>query len=311
MGKIGHHLGGRLGLTNVNGTHFFMDIGSSANDVGTKRLEDNGWKGVCASPFPDVERSCKTISSPVVPKDGEQVSVEDCTQTTGVLQVLMSAVATTHCPQVMRAGVGIAEVLDLSKAPSIIDYLALDTSGSELPILKRFPFEKFCVRAWTVRHGEKADKADIQQLLESRNCHVKDVGDVYWARCSCSDFSETLLQVNGPHLHQHFDKAKFLKEQKHALSEKMKWMNQEKARAEKDAHEPNAKKQATQSSVAMLQVDAEPSRHSGRHRKKKSTESMIASSGTLQQDADPPTESIAMLGGSSGLSGALLRRSFA
>jgi len=254
MGKIGHHLDGRLGFTDVNGTHFFMDIGSSANDVGTKRLEENGWKGVCASPFPDLERSCKRISLPVVPKDGEQVSVKDCTQTSGVLQVLMSAVAAIDCPKVMRAGVGIAEMLHLSKAPRIIDYLALDTGGSELPILRRFPFEKFCVRAWTVKHGEKADRADIQRLLEARKCHVKDVGDVHWARCSCSDFSATLLQ---------FD-----------------------------------------------EVDAESSRHSGRHRKK-STKSVIASSALLQQNADPPSESIAMLGGSSGLGGALLRRSFA
>jgi len=72
---------------------------------------------------------------------------------------------------------------------------------------------------------------------------------------SAKDASSNLMQMDGPHLHQRFDKAAFLKEQKHALSEEMKWRLKEKARQEKEQKELNAKKQAIQSSVAMTQVD--------------------------------------------------------
>jgi len=253
MGKLGHYGPRVAALSPVNGTRFFLDIGNAANNgiSPTKQLEESGWKGVCASPFPSTERSCKAISMPVVPTEGDQVEVDDCAQSSP-LQVLMSAVATIDCPKVVRAGVGIVDLLQLSKAPPVIDYLALETDGSELSILKRFPFDEFCVRAWTV--GHKADATDTHKLLTSRGCKVKDVGPAYWARCPCS--SESLLQVR-----------------------------------------------------------AEAPRHSQRHRKKSSPAvAAIVPSGVLPvepAETDPLGESSRMLGGSSGLGGSLLRRSFA
>lgn len=201
MGKLGRWSRATSSLP-VNGTHFFLDIGLGSNgnddESTTKYLEDAGWSGICVDPFPDTSRSCHKISMPVSAQNGEQVEVADCTSRASPLQVVLSARvlgrSTSDCPKMERSSLGIADLMKLSKAPNVIDYLALDTQGSELTILQRFPFDDFCVRAWSVRrHGETETSVGIQKLLAARDCRVKEAGPSYWARCKCSKFSESLL----------------------------------------------------------------------------------------------------------------------
>lgn len=201
MGKLGRWSRAKPSFP-VNGTHFFLDIGLGNNaddeESHTKRLEENGWRGVCVDPFPDTSRSCHVISMPVAAQNGEQVQVADCTSKSSPLQVVLSARILgrprTDCPNVERSAVSIVDLMKLSKAPRVIDYVSLDTHGSELAILQRFPFDGFCVRAWTVRRHDEADTSDgIKKLLVLHSCRVKEAGSSYWARCKCSGFSESLL----------------------------------------------------------------------------------------------------------------------
>lgn len=205
MGKLGRwsHDKSKMPDVLVNGTHYFMDIGLGNNgDDGrshTKVLEGRGWRGACVDPFPDTSRKCTVIDMPVAPRSGQQVELTDCTAK-NTLQVLMSATARAlgrhadDCPIVQRTALSITDLLQLAKAPRVIDYLSLDTGGSELDVLEAFPFGDFCVRAWTVRHGDAQVSASIRKLLASHNsCKVKEAGPSYWARCSCSGFSESLL----------------------------------------------------------------------------------------------------------------------
>jgi len=204
MGKF-RHIGAAERLLNAsfsplspsNGTvRFFLDIGDGHHGEAssTKLLEEHGWRGVCARPFPDAQRACKAISMPVVAEDGDQVTVDDCAQKP-LMEVLLSVATkrTRNCPKVVRAGVGIKEVLQLSQAPPVIDYLVLDTDGASLSILEKFPFNEHCVRSWSVKHSQAGTSA-IRKLFASRGCRSKDVGNIHWARCRCSDFSAGLLQ---------------------------------------------------------------------------------------------------------------------
>lgn len=197
MGKFNHSEIGRMTFTPVNGTHFFLDIGNGEHDgiSQTRVLEERGWKGICAGPNPEKKRVCKSISTPVSARDGEKVMVSDCSQQT-TLQVLTSVVSSIDCPKVSQPGVGIADFLHISQAPRVIDYLSLRTDGSELSILNRFPFEKFCVRAWTVSHRYTKDASSIAKILKNQGCRVKEIGDGAFARCSCDRFSESLMHVN-------------------------------------------------------------------------------------------------------------------
>jgi hypothetical protein len=53
-------------------------------------------------------------------------------------------------------------------APRDIDYLSLDTEGSELEILSAFPFDRWRIRCITVEHNFTPARAAIRGLLESR-----------------------------------------------------------------------------------------------------------------------------------------------
>lgn len=189
MGKIGHWRPmGQAGYPHVNSSHFFLDIGSGNNGLegfsNTYGLEEKGWQGVCADPFPDLSRNCTAVSLPVTPVTGQPVTLNDCREHNSPLQVVLMT-TTESCPTVDRAGISIVDVLKIANAPRVIDYISLATEGTELDVLRRFPFEDFCVRAWTVsHHGKDNAKDGIRRLLEAHGCRLKDAGSIYWGRCS-------------------------------------------------------------------------------------------------------------------------------
>ncbi len=53
-------------------------------------------------------------------------------------------------------------------APSVIDYWSLDTEGSELEILRSFPFDDYSFKVLTVEHNNFAAKTAINALLTSK-----------------------------------------------------------------------------------------------------------------------------------------------
>lgn len=63
----------------------------------------------------------------------------------------------------------IAEVLAQTNAPATIHYLNLDTEGSELEILRTFPFDKHKVCCITLEHNfEEPKRSEIHALLSEK-----------------------------------------------------------------------------------------------------------------------------------------------
>ena len=58
------------------------------------------------------------------------------------------------------------DLLKEYSAPLEIDYLSIDTEGSEYEILKNFDFEKYSFRVITVEHNNTVNKTRINELLE-------------------------------------------------------------------------------------------------------------------------------------------------
>ncbi|NBL00825.1 MAG: FkbM family methyltransferase, partial [Erysipelotrichia bacterium] len=54
-------------------------------------------------------------------------------------------------------------------APKQIDYLSIDTEGSEYEILENFPFDKWDVALLSVEHNFTENRKKIQNLLESKS----------------------------------------------------------------------------------------------------------------------------------------------
>jgi hypothetical protein len=59
-------------------------------------------------------------------------------------------------------------MLTQANMPRRIDYLSLDTEGSEYDILAAFDFDAFDVRLITVEHNFTKRRADIEALLKTK-----------------------------------------------------------------------------------------------------------------------------------------------
>ena len=83
----------------------------------------------------------------------------------------------------------LADVLEQAQAPAIIDYAAFDIEGSELRVLRDFPFERYRFRALSLECDWKI-WPDITQLLEGN--HYREVKNPFnreqpWERYWLSD----------------------------------------------------------------------------------------------------------------------------
>jgi hypothetical protein len=59
----------------------------------------------------------------------------------------------------------LTELLQSHGAPEVIDYLSIDTEGSEFDILNAFEFNRYRFRVITVEHNFAPQRGDIYRLL--------------------------------------------------------------------------------------------------------------------------------------------------
>lgn len=64
--------------------------------------------------------------------------------------------------------VSLTDLLDRYSAPKVVDYLSIDTEGSELDILKTFDFGKYKFRVITCEHNHGPMRDEILSLLISK-----------------------------------------------------------------------------------------------------------------------------------------------
>ena len=168
---------------------FFLDSGASdgMQSSNTYWLEKNlYWKGICVEPndtfFASLvrNRTCICLNCCLYSSEDAVDFVEASTlggileaYDPRLLQYARHSVRTAFDgggnPIVVRKSAQtVRSILRKFQAPSVIDYWSLDTEGSELAILRSFPFDEYSFRVLTVEHNNFGVKADINALLESK-----------------------------------------------------------------------------------------------------------------------------------------------
>jgi FkbM family methyltransferase len=165
---------------NTNG--YYVEIGASdgINLSNTYLLEKEGWKGICVEPIPSVYEELKKnrpnsycCNKAVYHTSGLTVNFDICN-----LYSLLSGISESidtykaHIDQnktsIQVETISLNDLLDKVYAPKFIEYLSIDTEGSEYEILKAFDFTK---RKFGIIHVEhnyvEPRRTYIRELLES------------------------------------------------------------------------------------------------------------------------------------------------
>jgi len=173
---------------------FFVDIGASdgVEMSNTYLLEKRyGWTGICAEPIPErfqdlvINRpNAKCVNQPVLnvsdktvifdvshdPTDGDLLSgiSEHITNITKdrFTGLPFKDLVDKHKTQLELKTISINDLLEKCGAPSFIDYLSLDTEGSELQILEGLDFDKYVIGLIHVEHlYEEPRRSKIRDVL--------------------------------------------------------------------------------------------------------------------------------------------------
>lgn len=169
---------------------FFLDSGASDGLKGSNsRLfeTDYGWTGICIEPNESLfgtlcrSRRCLCLNCCLASKEGPVDFLEAAGVFGGIVQeydpghleYAYSTLSTTQArpspwPTVTKYARTLRNVLRECGAPRVIDYWSLDTEGSELSLLRSFPFDEFTFRVLTVEHNQTPARAEIRGFLESR-----------------------------------------------------------------------------------------------------------------------------------------------
>ncbi len=164
---------------------FFVEFGATDGIFlsNTYYLEKNlGWQGVLAEPFPKwrdplrSNRSAKIDYRCVWRESGKKLEFLAANRYPELSSLKSFAANDLHADaRLIDAETLIVETISLNDlllehaAPGMIDYLSIDTEGSEFDILDSFDFEKFKIRVITVEHNFKPEiRESIRRLLEAQ-----------------------------------------------------------------------------------------------------------------------------------------------
>ena len=178
---------------------FFLDSGASNGRRGSNTwlLERSfGWSGVCVEPNDGsfrqllLNRRCICLNCCLYDRDGPVEFLEAA----GVLGGITAEYDPGHLrytqrmlggrwpdgappPTVSKDAQTLRKVLARTGAPWLIDYWSLDTEGSELALLRSFPFDAYRFRVLTVEHNNSPAREAIRAFLEPKGyARVRDLG---------------------------------------------------------------------------------------------------------------------------------------
>jgi FkbM family methyltransferase len=163
---------------------FFVDFGATDGITMNNSYcmeKDFGWNGVLAEPAHCWQENLKNnrnctidfrcvwnrtgslLTFKEVAGAAELSTIEHCTKSDG------------HGPARIETGVNyqvetvsLIDLLQQHNAPATIDYLSIDTEGSELEILQAFDFIAYDIRIITVEHNFTPNREKIYNLLTSK-----------------------------------------------------------------------------------------------------------------------------------------------
>lgn len=165
---------------------FFVEFGATDGVTGSNTLmfeKRSGWNGIIAEPARiwheklAMNRKCMISHECVWSASGDQVEFCEAGDA-GFSTIALFADSDRHASKRKRSTnysvptVSLDDLLALHGAPAIIDFLSLDTEGSEFDILAAFSFDRYRVSVLVVEHNFRPEREALHELL-TRNGMVR------------------------------------------------------------------------------------------------------------------------------------------
>lgn len=160
----------------------FVEFGASDGIRGsnTYMLESSfAWHGTLAEPARiwsealKRNRRCNVVNSCVWSESGKELTFRE-TEDAGLSTIDQFASADHHFAKRKRGRVykvptiSLNDLLMRHSVSNKVDYISIDTEGSELDILNQLDFDRWAFSVLTVEHNFRSDREALHQLLSSR-----------------------------------------------------------------------------------------------------------------------------------------------
>lgn len=166
---------------------FFVEFGATDGVLlsNTWLLEQHfGWRGLCAEPNPrfyrqlQSNRTCRVSDACIGARSGIEVAFILSDAYGGIAAYAHDDQHGAKREAYRAAGhvvtletLSLNDFLNQHQAPREIDYISIDTEGSEYEILSTFPFDHWQVRLFSIEHNFGEQRKHIRRLME-RNGYV-------------------------------------------------------------------------------------------------------------------------------------------
>ena len=169
---------------------FFVEIGAydGVESSNTYAMEKGyGWKGLCVECNPRFyqtlirTRNCYKSNHAVYNVNGAVLDFYDSDGYAGLVET-NNHQHITNDPTIKVTTKTLTTLLDEIQAPPFIEFLSLDTEGSEYDILKAHDFDKYKFGYICVEHNRiDKNRKSIRELLESKGYRFyRENGDSHW-----------------------------------------------------------------------------------------------------------------------------------
>jgi len=188
-----------LEKTNYKRGGFFVEFGATDGVMlsNTWLLEKEfDWKGICSEPNPKSfnalkkNRDCVLSNACIGAVTGEEVDFILADVYGGMVKHVDSdmhglarkAYAAVKENVLKLTTVSLQDFLIQHNAPKKIDYLSIDTEGSEFEIIENFPFNEWDISMLTIEHNYSPQRHEIKAILEDKGyvCIEKKWDDWYF-----------------------------------------------------------------------------------------------------------------------------------
>jgi FkbM family methyltransferase len=174
-----------LMLLNFKENGFFVEFGAVDGDYlsNTHLLEKRfNWKGILSEPAQSyhkqlrINRTCTIDTRCVAGVTGRMLSFIECKN--GILSTLQGFKDSDEHRHIRKRkstykveSVTLNDLLIQHKAPLVIDFMSIDTEGSELEILENFFPTKYSVSIFVIEHNFTNNRSSINNLMVSNGYH--------------------------------------------------------------------------------------------------------------------------------------------